>query len=137
MQSAQTISPWYGIGANVVATNHALFVGFVVWGEIFILVGGARDWTTIDDPVFRLTHLGCVLYIGIQDLFGKICPLTSWERQLRALAGQTCANTPFIGRIIHRLMMCQLSERTQKIMRLSFAGIVLVTFILLPPRGIF
>jgi hypothetical protein len=49
-------------------------------------------------------------------------------------AGQTVSNKPFIGRLVHRLLMCHLSEQTQRTIRLSFAAIVLITFLMLPPH---
>jgi hypothetical protein len=86
-------------------------------------------------PPFWAIHLGLVLVVGVQDLVGRICPLTTWENRLRQCAGQSVSAKPFIGRLVHRLLMCHLSERTQKIIRLAFAAIVLGRFLLAPPHG--
>src|SRR5262245_39931609 len=98
----------YGLWADVVALTHALLVGFVVWGELLILVGAVAGWEWVRDLPFRTVHLGLVLYVGVQDLLGKICPLTIWENQLRLLAGQTVSGKSFIGKVVHTLLMCDL-----------------------------
>ena len=125
---------WYGVGADATVMTHALFVGFVVWAEILILIGLFAGWDWVFDLTFRLVHFGAVMAVGAQDLLGITCPLTIWERQLRQRAGQAASETPFIGRLVHRLLMCHLSEQTQRRIRLAFAAVVLVTFLLVSPR---
>jgi hypothetical protein len=131
---AETSRRWLGFWADVTASVHALFVTFVVWSELLILAGGLFDWAWTRDFTFRIAHLGLVLVVGGQDLLGVICPLTTWERRLRALAGQDVSSVSFIGRCVHSLLMCHLSERTLRTIRLSFAAVVLVTFVVLPPH---
>ena len=116
------------------ATLHVLFVGFVVWTEVGILLGLLLQWEWIYNLPLRGIHLGLVSFVGVQDILGRVCPLTIWENQFRLLAGQEVSGKPFIGRLMHRLLMCHLSEQTQRIIRLSFAVVVLGTFVLVPPR---
>jgi hypothetical protein len=125
---------FFGIYADGIALLHLLFVTFVVWVEGLILLGVALGWHWIFDPVLRLTHLGMVAFVGVQDLVGRVCPLTTWEDQLRKMAGQSPSGKPFVGRVVHSLLMCDLDVRTQRRIRLTFAAVVLVTFLLVFPR---
>jgi hypothetical protein len=134
-ESSRKLPVWSALGADGVALSHALFVGFVVWGEVLILVGSGLGWEWVHYLRFRLAHLLPVLFVGVQDLMGRVCPLTTWEEQLRRRAGQAVDSKPFIGRLVHRLLMCHLSEQTQRRIRLAFAAVVLITFVLLPPGG--
>jgi len=124
----------FGLFADGIAFLHLLFVAFVVWVEVLILLGALLGWPWVYDPVLRLIHLGLVVYVGVQDLLGRICPLTTWENQLRKRAGQSPSSNPFIGRVVHALLMCELSERTQRTIRLVFAAVVLVTIALVFPH---
>ena len=120
--------------ADLVAIVHLGFVAFVVWTEALVLLGAVLGWEWVRDPVLRCIHLGLVGYVGIQDVFGKICPLTIWENRLRDKAGQTHSNKSFIGKVVHKLLMCELDERTLRRIRMSFAVVVSITFLLVPPR---
>jgi hypothetical protein len=131
--SSSAGAAWNAITADLVAVTHALFVGFVLWGEILILIGVALGWPWVYDLPFRGIHLGWVLLVGVQDLLGRVCPLTIWKNEFRARAGQAVSNKPFIGRLVHSLLMCHLREQTQRTIRLCFAAVVLLTFLALPP----
>lgn len=136
MSETQTPAPNAGLvrAADAVAVTHLGFVAFVVWTEALILLGAALGWEWVRDPVLRCVHLGLVGYVGVQDIFGKVCPLTIWENRLRERAGQTRSTRSFIGKCVHQLLMCDLDERTLRRIRLTFALVVLVTFAVVFPR---
>ena len=50
-------SIWYRVAADVVLAIHAGFVLFVVAGLTLVLIGGARGWSWVRNPRFRLGHL--------------------------------------------------------------------------------
>lgn len=120
--------------ADLTAAVHLAFVAFVVWTELLVLLGAVLGWEWVRDPVLRCIHFGLVGYVGVQDLLGKICPLTIWENRLRAKAGQTRDTRSFIARVVHSLLMCDLDERTLRRIRLSFAAVVTITFVVVWPR---
>lgn len=120
--------------ADLIAVTHLGFVAFVVWTEALVLLGAALGWEWVRDPLLRCAHLGLVGYVGIQDVFGRVCPLTIWENRLRERAGQTRSTRSFIGKVVHNLLMCDLDERTLRRTRLTFALVVLVTFVAVFPR---
>ena len=120
--------------ADAIAVVHLGFVAFVVWTELLVLLGTVLGWEWIRDPVLRCVHLGLVGYVGVQDIFGKVCPLTIWENRLRDRAGQTRSNKSFIGKVVHQRLMCELDERTLRRIRMTFALVVTVTFVAVLPR---
>lgn len=120
--------------ADLTAMTHLGFVAFVVWVEVFVVVGAIIGWEWVREPVLRCIHFGLVAYVGVQDIIGKICPLTIWENRLREKARQTRSDRSFIGRVVHSLLMCDLDEWTLRRIRLIFAAIVTVTFFVVWPR---
>lgn len=136
MSETQNPAPKAGLAraADAIAVTHLGFVAFVVWTEALVLLGAALGWEWVRDPVLRCVHLGLVGYVGVQDVFGKVCPLTTWENRLRERAGQTRSTRSFIGKVVHNLLMCDLDERTLRRIRLTFALVVVVTFAVVFPR---
>lgn len=136
MSETQTSTPSANLvrAADAVAVVHLGFVAFVVWTEALVLLGAILGWEWVRDPVLRCVHLGLVGYVGIQDVFGKVCPLTIWENRFRERAGQTRSNRSFIGKLVHQLLMCELDERTLRRIRLTFAVAVAATFLVVFPR---
>ena len=135
MSEAQTpANPALTRWADFVATVHLGFVVFVVWTEALVLLGAALGWEWVRDPVLRCVHFGLVGYVGVQDIFGKVCPLTIWENRLRERAGETRSGKSFIGTMVHKFLMCEWDERTLRRIRLTFAAVVTITFIVVFPR---
>lgn len=136
MSETQTVPPNAKLirAADAIAVIHLGFVAFVVWTELLVLLGAVLGWEWTRDPVLRCVHLGLVGYVGVQDIFGRICPLTIWENRLRDRAGQTRSNKSFIGKVVHGLLMCELDERTLRRIRMTFALVVVVTFVAVFPR---
>jgi hypothetical protein len=120
--------------ADAIAALHLLFVTVVVWVQALVLLGALLGWDWVYDPVLRLCHLGLVGFVGVQDLLGRVCPLTTWENDFRRKAGQAPSDKSFIGRVVHSLLMCELNERTLRRIRLTFAAVVLLTFVLIFPH---
>jgi hypothetical protein len=120
--------------ADLTALVHLGFVAFVVWSELLIVLGAALGWDWVREPVFRCVHFGLVAFVGVNDLLGNICFLTTWENRLRDRAGQKRSDRSFIGKVVHSLLMCELDERTLRRIRLTFAAVVTVTFFAVWPN---
>lgn len=84
---------WYRLGADGLLAIHALFVSFVIGGLVLTLIGKACKWRWVRNFWFRLAHLGGIGFVVLQTWLGKLCPLTIWEMELRARAG----DTPYAG----------------------------------------
>src|SRR5260370_18835684 len=94
----------YAFLADAIVGFHAAYVGFVVLGQLAILIGLALKWSWVRNPWFRVIHLIAIVVVGLEAAGGITCPLTDWEDQARLAAGQTVEQGTFIGRIAHNLL---------------------------------
>ncbi len=97
----------YGALADAILVMHLLFVSFVVLGFGLILVGIWAKWNWIHNRLFRVTHLIAIIFVVVQAWFGRICPLTVWENQLRQMAGESGYSQTFIGYWLHKILFYQ------------------------------
>ena len=68
----------YSLAADGVLLLHLAFVLFVVFGGLLSL--RSLWWTLVHVPIF--------VWGAMVNLMHWVCPLTPWENQLRALAGE-------------------------------------------------
>ena len=124
----------YQLLADAVVVFHALFVGFVVFGQLFILMGIWRGWRMVRNFWFRLTHLAMIGFVALEAIFGVVCPLTSLENHLRQLACLQVHEGSFMGRLAHNILFYDAPQWIFSVLHCVFAVVVLLTFILAPPR---
>ena len=95
----------YGVLADGMVLLHVLYVGFVVVGQLLVVLAAARRWEWGRNRWFRLAHLTAIGVVVVEAVMGWRCPLTVWEQQLRELAGQdfNSADT-FLGRLLHHVL---------------------------------
>ncbi len=117
--------------ADIILIIHFLFVLFVAGGLILIWLGAALHWRSIRNIWFRAAHLAAVVFVAVESLIGRTCPLTEWENALRK-AGPY--NAGFIQYWLHRLLYYDLAESFFIIVYLLFALAAIVTFFAVPPR---
>lgn len=100
-----TMSPAvYGGLADAVLVSHMAFVGFVILGLVLVLVGGWCGWRWVRYPVWRGVHLAAIVFVVVQSWLGIECPLTTWEKALRRLAGVPAYDAGFIETWLSRLL---------------------------------
>src|SRR6266853_5488041 len=73
----------YSLLADLVLLVHFAFVAFVALGFLAIWVGYFCRWPFVRDLRFRVAHLLAMGVVLAESLTGLICPLTTWENQLR------------------------------------------------------
>src|SRR4051812_39567717 len=83
--------------ADATVTVHALFIGFVVIGQLLVFAGWPLDWRWIRSPWFRLVHLAAIVFVVVQILLGMQCFLTRWEKEWRLAAGQDWYDPDRVG----------------------------------------
>jgi hypothetical protein len=127
---------FYSLLADAVVAVHLAYVSYVIVGELLIIVGIPLRWQWIRNFWFRVTHLIAMLYPAYEMLSGIDCPLTIWEIQLRAAAGQTAEQRSFVGRLLNDLMFfdCGDDSWVWPWIYGSLAVIFILTFVLAPPR---
>lgn len=77
----------YLLAANLLLITHVLFVTFVVIGVVAIYLGAWLGWSWVRNLWFRILHLVSIAVVVGESWVGMVCPLTTWEMQLRAMAG--------------------------------------------------
>jgi hypothetical protein len=95
---------WYAIAADALLVAHVLFVLFIVFGLVLIFVGRFLHWPWVRNRWFRLAHLIGIGIVVLQAWFGLICPLTIWEMNLRARAGDAVYEGAFIAHVLNELL---------------------------------
>ncbi len=123
----------YSILADILVIVHTAYVGYVVVGQVAVMLGWAfrRRWAR--NFWFRVTHLAAIAFVAFEEGIGMVCPLTIWENQLRELAGDGPRAGTFMGRLFHDVLFVNLPPWAFSWMHVGFAVIVLATFLLFPP----
>jgi hypothetical protein len=124
----------YGILADMLVAVHTAYVSYVVFGQLLIWLGLLLRWQWVRNPWFRWTHLVMMLIVGVEAVFDIECPLTRWENVLRGWAGQPINGETFLGRLLHDLIFVDWPPWVVNALHITFALIVLGTFVLAPPR---
>lgn len=127
---------WYGYLADLVVAIHVGYVGYVLLGQLLIVVAAPMKWQWARNPWFRFTHLAAIGIVAYEALANIRCPLTVWEEQLRALAGQGFnSSDTFMGRLLHNLMFIEgQPEIFFTTMYVAMLVVVVQGLIMYPPR---
>ena len=124
----------YHLLADVVVVIHAAYIAFVVLGFILGIVGVAMDWRWVRNPYFRAMHLAAILLVCLEAVIGVPCPLTILEDRLRVLAADEPYSGSFVGYLLDRLIFHNFPQWLFMTVYLSFGALVVLTFVLAPPR---
>jgi len=92
----------YQLLADAVLLLHALIVGFVLGGLLFIVIGGFKGWRWVDSLLFRSAHLGAIAFVVTQAWLGLRCPLTLLEMRLREKTAAATYTEGFIEHWVQR-----------------------------------
>ena len=126
---------FYSSLADAILVLHGLIVLFIVVALPLIWLGGVRKWRFVRAFSFRLTHLLLITVVAAESVFGIICPLTTWEDQLRLKAGLGARyEGGYLAHWVHRLLFYQGNERVFTIAYVVFFALVLLTLFLVPTR---
>jgi hypothetical protein len=120
--------------ADAIAVAHLAYVLFIVLGLAAILLGLVFRWRWVRNFYFRVAHLTAIGIVAAEEMLRVQCPLTTWERALRAEAGQTVAEAGFMARLANAVLFRPLEPWVFVVAHLAFAALVLLTFVLAPPR---
>ena len=124
----------YSILADFIVVVHFAYVSYVVFGQLLIIVGIPLGWRWIRNVWFRVSHLAMILFVALEAYVGMDCPLTTWEYDLRAAAGQDVDERSFVARLVHDLMFCPADSCNWMVLYVGFAALVVLTFVIAPPR---
>lgn len=127
---------WYGYLADFVVFIHVLYVGYVVLGQLVIMLAAPFKSKWARNPWFRFSHLAAIAVVAWEALNDIRCPMTIWEEKLRALAGQDMnAGQSFMGRIFHDLLFYpELPEIFFNTLHVAMFVVVVQGVLMYPPR---
>jgi Protein of Unknown function (DUF2784) len=125
----------YGLLAELIVGIHLLYIAIVMGGLLLIVLGILLRWQWIRNPWFRLVHVIMILIVAFEATISFECPLTTWENQLRAAAGETTEEGSFMGKLMANTLHPEwANEDTLTFGSYGFALLILITFLLAPPR---
>jgi hypothetical protein len=124
----------YRLAADAVVVLHCAYATFVVVGLIVILFGLARRRPWARNVFFRVLHLAAIVVVAAESVCGIACPLTTWEQELRTLAGEATYEGDFIATWVHELLFFDAEPWVFTVCYVAFALVVLATFLFAPPR---
>jgi hypothetical protein len=120
--------------ADAILLLHVLIVAFNLFSLPLIWLGALLRWRFVRNFWYRAFHLAMVAFIAVQALAGEICPLTTWENDLRLQAGTDPRYaTSFVGHWLQRLIFYEAEERVFVIAYVLFLALVLATFLVVKP----
>lgn len=125
----------YRLLADLILTIHVAFVIFVVVGLLLILVGKTMGWSWVRNPWLRAAHLLAIGIVTTQAWAGVICPLTTWEMDLRAKAGDTVYGGSFIAHWLGELLYIEAPLWAFTVAYTLFAGLVVLSWFWVRPRS--
>ena len=122
------------LAADLLLVGHVLFVLFVVLGFALILAGKAFRWRWVRNPWYRLAHLGAIGVVALQSWAGVVCPLTTWEMELRQKSGSTVYEGSFIQHWLHIILYYEAPEWMFIVCYTLFGILVIAAWIMVPPK---
>jgi len=120
--------------ADIIAFIHLGYVIYVILGFILIVLGIILRWKWIRNLSFRITHLLAIVGVACEALLGVNCPLTVLEFKLRYASCLSGKKVSFIGNIIDSIVFYNAPVWLFTIIYAAFALIVVITFIIAPPK---
>ncbi|MAO14779.1 DUF2784 domain-containing protein [Marinobacter sp.] len=125
---------WYLVFADLLLVFHTLLVVFVIFGLVATLVGYFRQWNWVRNLWFRLSHLVVIGIVVLQAWLGVLCPLTIWEMELRAKAGQGGYEGSFIQHWLETILYYNAPDWVFILVYTLFGTLVLASWFLVKPR---
>jgi hypothetical protein len=125
----------YSLLADVVVALHVAYVGYVVLGQLAIWLGLLLHWRWVRNPWFRWSHLVMMTFVAFEAVLNITCPLTTLEEWLRRRDGAQSSGVSFVGRLLQNLIFVDATPDTLAALHVTFAVIVIATFVLAWPRS--
>jgi hypothetical protein len=125
----------YSFLADAILVIHALIVFFNLAALPAIWIGHFRRWRFARNFWFRMAHLALIAFIAAESALGAICPLTTWEDQLRLKAGlDPRYHGSFVQHWVHWVLFYNADQRIFTIAYGAFFALVLITLFVVKPR---
>ena len=123
-----------GFLADLMVEIHVGYVGYVVVGQLLIVLGWALGWQWVRNFWFRVSHFIMMAVVVYEEIMEIRCPLSIWEEHFRLLAGQPTSGETFMGRMLHALIFYDAPPIVFTVGYLGFGAIILATLLFCRPR---
>ena len=123
-----------GLAADLLLVLHASFIVFVVLGLVLVIVGGLLSWSWVRNRWFRIVHLVCIGVVVVQAWLGMICPLTTWEMDLRRAAGDPGYEGSFVAHWLSELIYYDAPWWVFVVAYTAFGMLVVISWFWVRPR---
>jgi hypothetical protein len=124
----------YSLMADIVLLCHALFIAFLIGGQISIIVGRFQNWQWVRNLSFRISHiLAMGIVLGLT-WANQVCPLTIWENALRYEAGGSTYKGTFVTYWLNRMIYYEAPHWVFMLAYSSFGAIMLISWIWVRPQ---
>jgi hypothetical protein len=120
--------------ADIIAIIHLGYVIYVILGFILIVAGIVFQWNWVRNLWFRIAHLAAIAAVAMEAMLGIHCPLTVLEFRLRYHSLPPHERISFIGTFIHSILFYEAPGWLFTLVYTVFAIIVVLTFIMAPPK---
>ncbi len=129
-----TAESFYLLAADMILIVHVSFVLFVVVGAMAIYAGHWLSWEWVRHYWFRVLHLAAILVVVLQSWASLICPLTTWEMELREKAGDATYEGAFIQHWLHTLLYFEAPGWVFAVIYTLTGGIIIASWFIVPPK---
>lgn len=124
----------YSLAADIILIIHFLFVLFVVLSLLLIFIGKFRQWVWVTNFWFRVSHLIAIGIVVLQSWLGIICPLTTWEMELRQKAGEAVYQESFIAYWLNKILYYQAPWWVFVVIYTLFGSLVVCSWFWVKPK---
>lgn len=124
----------YRFAADLLLILHASFIAFVVLGLVLVILGGLLSWSWVRNRWFRIVHLACIGVVVVQAWLGMICPLTTWEMDLRRAAGDPGYEGSFVAHWLSELIYYEAPWWVFVVAYTVFGMLVVISWFWVRPR---
>jgi hypothetical protein len=124
----------YRLIADFILIIHFAIVLFIAGGLAGIWIGFALQWQWVRRWWFRVLHLAAMVFITIQSLADKLCPLTVWEQALRARAGQQGYTESFLQHWVHHILYYDVPGWIFTVVYCAVLGLIIAAWFIVRPE---
>ena len=124
----------YLLAADLILIAHVLFVAFVVIGLLAIYAGHWLSWRWVRNYWFRVLHLSAIAIVVFLSWTSLVCPLTTWEMQLRGKAGGETYEGAFIQHWLETILYYEAPGWVFVACYTLFGALVVGTWFIVPPK---
>lgn len=125
---------FYRFAADAVVLFHMAYALTVVLGLPITWIGILRRDQWVRNFWWRCGHLTMIAIVVAEAWAGIPCPLTVWERDLRALAQQQTYSGDFIANLVHEWLFYDAPPWAFATAYSLFGLLVFISFVIAPPR---